>query len=157
MRTIITLILISLSLSVFSQNELKVNSNFPKKLEQGKIYNVKIVIEKPEIRSYAVYKQKFPSGLEITQVNSHEADFSFNDNILTCRWYRLSKKDKITIDYSIKASNSMTGNYVLNGNMIYVYNNNRAYIDLPIKKFSVVKMSGKTINDKIDNKKKTGM
>ena len=141
MKTIISLLFVGLSLSLFSQNELKVNSNFPSKIEQGKTYDIKIVIEKPEIRSYAVYKQKFPEGLKITSVNSDEADFSFENNILTCQWYRLSKKDKITIDYTVKVESLKTGKYFLTGNMVYVYNNNQGYIDLPVKSFEVVEMS----------------
>jgi len=137
MKTLFTFIFFLASINLFSQNEFVLTSNFPEKLQAGKTYEVTETIQKPDIRSYAYYQRNFPSGITVNEVSSDEADFMFEDNVLSFTWYRLPKSNSITIKYNITIAENTKGKYESKGDIVYIYYNNRGEFQMPVLKFSI--------------------
>ena len=117
-------------LNVFSQNQISLKTEFPSRVKAGSTFDVKIIIEKPNIQNYAVFTQYFPNGFSVEEENSNSAIFKFKKQKLSYTWIRLPDDEKVIIYYKIKTDNKLKGVYKLDGKFIYFANNMKGSIYL---------------------------
>jgi len=144
---------IALLLPLLSFSQLKrITYDFPKKVEAGENYTVKIEIYKYDISKYAQYKQILPSGFVVENLIDADAEFTFENNTISYRWDKLSDDSLIVISYSITADSTLLDAFETKGQFSYIVKNQRGAFTTNSTK---VKVTNKYIkkNDIADNKK----
>ncbi len=103
MRYLTLLFFFSLNLTLLAGNEIRIQHNFPSRIEAGKSYQIVVNIEKDGLLTYAGYTQKFPKGWKLqidkNQVNSNT--FSYKNNVLKYQWVRLPEGAKISLKFKL--------------------------------------------------------
>lgn len=118
----ITLFILS-ALYTSAQNEIKLNSILPSQINSGESYTVQLFIDKPDIRYYAVFSQKFPKGFTVDERYSAGAEFKFTNQELSYVWIRLPKQKRITLTYKVNTDVAAKGLYKFSGSLKYLAGN----------------------------------
>jgi len=131
-----------------SQNSFSAQLNIPEEVIQGESCEFELEIYKPEnIRGYAVFSQKFPAGFYVKEIESSEAEFSYENNLLTITWLRIQTDPKVTVLYEVSPMYGITGDFKFSGNLTYMINGNQGIFDLKECTLKVISEKIKTVTN----------
>lgn len=135
MKYIIFSLFFVLFLNAYTQNQIVPELQLPSEAKAGDVFQVGLIIEKPDISSYAVFTQQFPKGFSVEEGSSGTAIFNFEKQKLSYTWIRLPDKKTITINYSVKLKSDLKGDYQLSGLFTYLVDNMKGTI--PLDNFTI--------------------
>lgn len=105
----------------------------PAEVVAGSEFEVRIFINKGDLESFSRFQQVIPSGLTASQVESSNADFSFEDKRVRLIWLRLPRQEEFELVYRIKVDERLKGTFELKGKFSYIQDNERKSISVPEK------------------------
>jgi hypothetical protein len=122
-----------ITFSAISQENIsfKISSTIPQSIGAGNEFLVELIIEKPEIHCFAQYKQYFPKGFLVQEVNCIGGELSYENNELQITWLRLPKQSKLNIIFKVQTSSSFSGSFISGGTFTYIIGNKTGTIKLP--------------------------
>ncbi len=127
---------------VFSQlliaQSLHLKSNFPNKIAKDKQYIIGVEIIKSDISAFAQYKQELPAGFTASCIESANANFSIENQIVSFTWNTLPADTIIHISYKIVA-NKFVNNFNMQGTFNYIVNNHRGVLKSELKQYEINK------------------
>lgn len=132
-------------------DDVSVSHTIPSSIQTGEEKIVEVVLDKGDVTGPARLKLSFENiaGIEIEEVESEGATFSFNNNELLFIWFSIPGKKRINLKYKLKANRP--GVLSVNGSFSYVDNaGERQKIPVPA---NVVEVSGNAV---ATNKSNTG-
>ncbi|MCD4794716.1 MAG: hypothetical protein K8R54_15880 [Bacteroidales bacterium] len=148
----ITLILLIFSQTINSQNSFSAKLNIPNETVQGETTVFKLDIFKPEnIRAYTVFKQQFPKGFYVEAKDLNGAEFSYENNLLTLTWLRISGDSKVSVVYEVSSLYGVTGKFKFSGNLTYLIGHKLGKFDLKNYELNVLKEKRLVPNNIIAN------
>jgi len=101
----------------------------PDVIEAGSEITVNVTVNKGKVAEFAQFRQDLPYGFSAMAVNSANANFSFQDQIVRLTWLRLPDDDEIVFTYKIVANERLTGRVDLSGRFTYIDNNERKTVE----------------------------
>lgn len=127
----ITLILLIYSQTINSQNSFSAKLNIPSETVQGETTLFKLDIFKPQdVRVYTVFTQQFPQGFYVKAKELNGAEFSYENNLLTLTWLRISGNSKVSVVYEVSSLYGVTGKFNFSGNLTYLIGHKLGKFDL---------------------------
>ena len=121
----------------FFQTGVTIRMDMPDVIEAGTEITVNVTINKGKLTGFARFQQNLPQGFTAVAVNSANADFSFQDQMVRLIWFRIPDEDEITFSYRIIANERLTGQTDMNGRFSYIDNNERKWVDLQPKLLAI--------------------
>ncbi len=120
--------LICLSFSVSAQ-EVDISIDHPASVKAGEIFEVTVTISKGSLTDYSRFSQDLPLGLTATNVQSPNADFSFDNQRIRIIWLKLPEVEEIKVSYNIMVDERLKGKFILGGVFAYVVDEERKFIN----------------------------
>ena len=120
--------LICLSFSVHSQ-EVNINIDHPASVKAGEVFEVTVTISKGSLTDYSRFSQDLPLGLSATNVQSPNADFSFDNQRIRIIWLKLPEVPEIKVSYNIMVDERLKGKFILGGVFAYVVEEERKFLN----------------------------
>ena len=114
-------------------------ASVPAIVTAGDSFEITITIVKPNLKHYGEFRQILPKGFTPYEKKSGSADFKFVDQQISYIWLRLPSHQRFSVTYGVVVDSAFIGNYSLQGQFIYVYNNQRGSIDVPSKPITVTR------------------
>lgn len=114
---------------VMGQN-VQITMEIPRNVNAGQDFEVKLTINKGTLSDYSRFSQELPLGLTATNVNSPNADFSFEEQRVRIIWLKLPEGNTIDVVYKIHVERRLKGSFTLDGNFAYVVNEERKYASI---------------------------
>jgi len=117
--------------SLFSgDGGITVTSNIPKNITPGKEVQVEIKINKGSQSGFAKMQLELPEGLNINELDSKGANFSFVDGIAKWVWSSLPMDNEIIIKFNLVADAGASGIKTVAGKYSYVENNGKQVVEM---------------------------
>jgi hypothetical protein len=82
-------------------------------------YSVEVIINKKDGENTARFTDNIPDGYTITNINSGNAKFMFNNSQATFIWEPLPAEKTFKISYTLEATGNNIGNPIVNGMLVY--------------------------------------
>lgn len=109
--------------------EVKISMDHPDQVNAGQAFEVKVTINKGNLTDYSRFSQDLPLGLTATNVNSPNADFSFDTQRIRIIWLKLPEEPEVSVIYSIQVDERLKGKFVLGGVFAYVVEEERKFLN----------------------------
>jgi len=158
MKRLIIFIISFLPLLSLAQ-ELEIIYDFPSKITVDEEITVNIQINKYDLNRFGKYQQIVPDGVLIKKIEDANAEFSFENNVITFLWSQLPEDSIIEISYKFTADSTLRGTFFTQGNFIYFFKNMRGVVSTTNSRVKVTNnysiSSVKTSSDKKDTKNTT--
>ncbi len=131
MKYLIPCLIISmLSLtSLVCGQEVEISVDHPSRVNAGEEFTVSVTFSKGTLSDYSRFSQDLPLGLTATNVNSPNADFSFDNQRIRVIWLRMPDANQFTISYRILVDPRLKGSFVLGGVFAYVVDDERKFLN----------------------------
>ncbi len=120
--------LICLSFSSFAQ-EVDISIDHPASVKAGEVFEVSVTISKGSLTDYSRFSQDLPLGLTATNVESPNADFSFDNQRIRIIWLKLPDVEEIKVSYNIMVDERLKGKFILGGVFAYVVEEERKFLN----------------------------
>ncbi len=122
------IILICLSFSLTGQ-EVDISIDHPAKVKAGEVFEVTVTISKGSLTDYSRFSQDLPLGLTATNIQSANADFSFDNQRIRIIWLKLPEANEVKVSYNILVDERLKGKFILGGVFAYVVDEERKFIN----------------------------
>ena len=109
--------------------EVKISMDHPDQVNAGEVFEVTVTISKGSLTDYSRFSQDLPAGLTATNVNSPNADFSFDDQRIRIIWLKLPVEQEVKVTYNILVDKRLKGSFVLGGVFAYVVEEERKFLN----------------------------
>lgn len=148
-RFIIALILLAGSMQLNAgESIVRVSQSLSQvKAYAGGFFTVKIRIERRALDSFFMIEQELPQGMEAFGVESHGAQFSFEEGRVKYTWLRLPLEEEIQVAFKVKVPASMRGRQEFQGSYYYIENEEKQIFQLPLAGIDVVEHVSATDNN----------
>jgi hypothetical protein len=100
--------------------DISILPSVPSGIVPGDSFLVKLTVTKGNINGYANLQQYLPVGFSATPVESKNASFSFQDQLVKFTWLELPNEKSFIITYRIKTSPTCYGLKTLNGEFSFL-------------------------------------
>ena len=120
--------LICMSFSVSGQ-EVNISIDHPSVVKAGEVFEVTVTISKGSLTDYSRFSQDLPLGLTATNVQSPNADFSFDNQRIRIIWLKLPEVEEIKVSYNILVDERLKGKFILGGVFAYVVEEERKFLN----------------------------
>lgn len=124
----IGLALICLSFSLHAQ-EVDISIDHPVSVKAGEVFQVTVTIAKGSLTDYSRFSQDLPLGLTASNVESPNADFSFDNQRIRIIWLKLPDVEEIKVSYNIMVDERLKGKFILGGVFAYVVDEERKFLN----------------------------
>lgn len=124
----IGLVLVCLSFSLHAQ-EVDISIDHPASVKAGEVFEVTVTILKGSLTDYSRFSQDLPLGLTATNVESPNADFSFDNQRIRIIWLKLPDVEEIKVSYNIMVDERLKGKFILGGVFAYVVDEERKFMN----------------------------
>ena len=128
-----TVLLIIIHLTLFtslSDNQVSILTTMPESVKAGEKFAVEITINKFNLQQFAEFKQDFPPGFTIINVQPGSANYTNRNQTLKFTWLRLPAQQTIRLRYEVIISKNVKGDFKLPGQFTYFYQNQRGFIEV---------------------------
>ena len=115
-----TVILFFVSPLQQSDAKLKVTANYPAVVKPGEEFTVTLNVHKAKISGTARLQQYLPNGFTAFEIESHGADFVFEEQNVKFLWSTVPQDEDFTISYKVKTEGNINGFKVINGLFVYI-------------------------------------
>jgi hypothetical protein len=122
------IVLICLSFSLTGQ-EVDISIDHPTKVKAGEVFEVTVTISKGSLTDYSRFSQDLPLGLTATNIQSANADFSFDNQRIRIIWLKLPEANEVKVSYNILVDERLKGKFILGGVFAYVVDEERKFIN----------------------------
>ncbi|MGY6560832.1 MAG: hypothetical protein ACXITV_01865 [Luteibaculaceae bacterium] len=129
--------LLALLLGLFLLSEVSVTHNFPEYLKAGETKVVEFTINKSDIQGFAKLELTVPEDITVSAQELSNATYTFKDNIVKLIWINLPTEDEFTISLKFTAGKKATGSKIIDGDFLYVNQNERKKYQLNNIYFSI--------------------
>ncbi len=109
--------------------EVSIISEMPVMIYSGDEFVVNLIINKYNIKQSGKVIQYFPVGFLPSTTTLTNGDFNFEDQTLTISWDELPDTSIFTTSYKVLTDSLSTGNFLISGKFIYIYQNEEKFID----------------------------
>ena len=130
----ITLIFVITSIfqQEFNTDVITVTQTMPSSALQGTEFTVELTIKKGSIKSFAKVQQELPPGFTATAIETQQANFSFNNQVVKFIWKSLPEESEFQLSYKVTVSaDEVSGIKAISGIFAYLENNERKIVDIP--------------------------
>lgn len=103
-----------------SEEKLKVTANYPAVIKPGEEFTVTLNVHKSKISGTARLQQYLPNGFTAFEIESHGADFIFEEQNVKFLWSTVPQDEDFTISYKVKTEGNISGFKVINGLFVYI-------------------------------------
>jgi hypothetical protein len=133
-------------------NTLKISELFPESVGAGSDFSVDLTFDKPEIQSFAVFKQIFPKGFKVSAAQCANAEFTFDKNEMHFTWLRLPREKHFTVSYKVHIDSTVSGKFAMAGKLTYIVDNMQGTVFLSIDTLAVKKKGNPTLYKDVSEK-----
>lgn len=112
-----------------SGQDVEISIDHPERVNAGENFTVTVNIKKGSLTDYSRFSQDLPPGLSATNVNSPNADFSFDEQRVRIIWLKLPKSDEISVSYLVSVDSRLKGSFQLGGVFAYVVDDERKFLN----------------------------
>ncbi len=109
--------------------EVDISIDHPTTVKAGEIFEVTVTISKGSLTDYSRFSQDLPLGLTATNVQSPNADFSFDNQRIRIIWLKLPDVEEIKVSYNILVDERLKGKVILGGVFAYVVDEERKFLN----------------------------
>ena len=109
--------------------EVDISIDHPTTVKAGEIFEVTVTISKGSLTDYSRFSQDLPLGLTATNVQSPNADFSFDNQRIRIIWLKLPDVEEIKVSYNILVDERLKGKFILGGVFAYVVDEERKFLN----------------------------
>jgi len=120
--------LICLSISSSAQ-EVEISIDHQESVKAGEVFEVTVTISKGSLTDYSRFSQDLPLGLTASNVESPNADFSFDNQRIRIIWLKLPDVEEIKVSYNIMVDERLKGKFILGGVFAYVVEEERKFLN----------------------------
>ncbi len=117
-----------LAFSLNGQN-VEISIDHPDRVNAGEDFTVSVTISKGSLTDYSRFSQDLPLGLTAANVNSPNADFSFDDQRVRIIWLKMPESNDIKISYLVSVDSRLKGSFRLGGVFAYVVDDERKFLN----------------------------
>jgi hypothetical protein len=117
-----------LAFSLDGQN-VEISIDHPDRVNAGEDFTVSVIISKGSFTDYSRFSQDLPLGLTAANVNSPNADFSFDDQRVRIIWLKMPESNDIKISYLVSVDSRLKGSFRLGGVFAYVVDDERKFLN----------------------------
>jgi len=110
--------------------DVEISIDHPNRVNAGENFKVTVNIKKGSLTDYSRFSQDLPLGLTATNVNSPNADFSFDEQRVRIIWLKMPETNEISVSYLIAVDSRLTGSFNLGGVFAYVVEDERKFLPL---------------------------
>jgi ribosomal protein L12E/L44/L45/RPP1/RPP2 len=118
-------ILAVLSVGFFQPSDVSMKMEVPSQVVAGDEFEVRITLKRGDVESFSRFQMEIPAGLTATSSSQANADFSFSDKRVRMIWLRLPDPREFTFSFKIKVDERLKGDFTLDGQFSYIFNNER--------------------------------
>lgn len=129
----LAIFLLSLAFSLSGQ-DVKISLDHPTRVNAGADFKVTITITKGSLTDYSRFSQDLQLGLAASNVNSPNADFSFDEQRVRIIWLKLPEANEIEVSYMVSVDARLKGSFTLGGVFAYVVNDERKFLRIEEQK-----------------------
>jgi hypothetical protein len=122
-------LLVILTMQLFP-GDVSVKMDIPAQVSAGSEFEIKITLDKGDLKGFSRFQQSIPSGLTVTAGQSSSADFTFAEKRVRFIWLRIPDSELITLTYKVKVDSRLKGTFQLEGKFSYVDENERKSVDV---------------------------
>lgn len=112
-----------------SGQDVEISIDHPERVNAGENFTVTVNIKKGSLTDYSRFSQDLPLGLSATNVNSPNADFSFDEQRVRIIWLKLPKSSEISVSYLVSVDSRLKGSFDLGGVFAYVVDDERKFLN----------------------------
>jgi hypothetical protein len=120
--------ILSIAFSLSGQ-DVEISIDHPERVNAGEDFEVTVTIKKGSLTDYSRFSQDLPLGLSATNVNSPNADFSFDEQRVRIIWLKLPEADEIKVSYRVSVDARLKGTFALGGVFAYVVEDERKFLN----------------------------
>lgn len=120
--------LLSMAFSLNGQ-DVEISIDHPERVNAGADFEITVTITKGSLTDYSRFSQDLPLGLAATNVNSPNADFSFDEQRVRIIWLKLPEANQIKVSYLVSVDARLSGTFRLGGVFAYVVNDERKFLN----------------------------
>ena len=121
---------------IFS-GDITVTQQLPSKMNSGEEVIVEVIIHKNSLTGFSKVQQTIPPGFSAEAIETKGATFSFKDNKVKFIWMALPSDEEFTISYKLKADETTTGDFTIDGKFSFIFESERKNIEIPVATISV--------------------
>ncbi len=131
MRKLLLLLICLAAIQAMGQtNPIQFELDVPDNVVAGTDFEVTLLFNKDGLQDYSRFSQELPVGFTAENINSPNADFTFQDQRIRIIWLKLPEEDEVVVKYKIKTAERIAGKLELKGSFAYVVRGERAYSDI---------------------------
>jgi hypothetical protein len=120
------------------EGDIKVQLEAPTQINAGNEIKVNITLNKGKLNGFSRFQMELPKGLTAVNIQSANADFSFQDQKVRFIWLRMPDEETLTISFTILCNENLKGNFDLVGKFSYIEDNERKTIDIQPQTVAIV-------------------
>lgn len=124
----LTVSILFLAFSLSGQ-DVQISIDHPDRVNAGEDFQVTVTIKKGSLTDYSRFSQDLPLGLTAKNVNSPNADFSFDEQRVRIIWLKLPNTDEIRVTYLVSVDPRLKGTFSLGGVFAYVVGDERKFLN----------------------------
>ncbi|PID91319.1 MAG: hypothetical protein CSA96_09020 [Bacteroidetes bacterium] len=109
--------------------QIEMKMDHPDEVQAGESFDVTVHIQKGSLTDYSRFAQDLPAGLTASNIDSPNADFSFDNNRVRIIWLKLLPEPEIEVKYRIQVNERLKGRFVLGGVFAYVIDDERKFLN----------------------------
>ena len=122
----------------FSTDVITVTQTMPSSALQGTDFTVELTIKKGNIKSFAKVQQELPPGFTATAIETQQANFSFNNQVVKFIWKSLPEESEFQLSYKVTVStDQVPGIKAISGIFAYLENNERKIVEIPTEEILI--------------------
>jgi len=123
--------------STISAQDVFVSMNVSDQMVAGTDVQVEIRVVKSSLEGFARFQQDLPLGITAKAGSTANADFNFEDQRINLIWLKLPVGEELKFTYTIKAHETVQGNFSLAGKFSYIYDDDRNEVTLPPQEMTI--------------------
>lgn len=131
--------LIGLSIYQLFFGDVTASQKIPNQIKAGEEVTVEVLISKDDVTGFAKFQETIPVGFTAEVIDAKGATFSFKENIIKFIWMALPADKEFTIQYKLKASDQVSGDFTFGGKFSFISDNERKNVDIPNSTVTIVK------------------
>lgn len=138
-----------LFMNLFS-GDITLKIDAPNEVTAGTEFTVAITINKGETDGFARFQQELPAGFTAEVIEAAGSDFSFEFQKVKFFWLMLPKDEEITVKYSVKVDESLSGDFEITGLFSYIDGEKKS-ADIEPFKIKVLPSSNTVVDNSTDD------
>jgi hypothetical protein len=103
----------------------------PTEFFSGKTQEVRFVIDKANLETYATFEMDFPASFTIEPVESGDADFEFVNGKLKYSWMKLPSSSSVVLRFRLRFTQDSCSNFLFKGVFSFMERNKRGAVEIP--------------------------